>query len=228
MAVKAYADYKPALALKYVRNVMDRHSKDGLAFQRYGRVKQDGLGDDILSGNSLSVVGLYQAIYGINPLYNRFYLNPHITTELAGTALKYNFRGRQLTISLNMNRYAVSNKKYKIISNKHFGFYGLQNELSYFDGNNAVASLVAKTDAESDLTLDIKEWGADEMVWLQTSTGKHANKLKYTICQLTPGISYTITINGKSMAPVKSNAEGTIIFNHNTSATPGRIVIAKE
>ncbi len=60
VAVKAYANYKPELALKYVRNVMDRHSKDGLAYQRYGRVKQEGLGDDILSGNSLSVVGLYQ------------------------------------------------------------------------------------------------------------------------------------------------------------------------
>lgn len=53
VAVEAYAYYKPDLALKYVENVLDRHSKDGLAFQHYGRVKQDGLGDDILSGNSL-------------------------------------------------------------------------------------------------------------------------------------------------------------------------------
>jgi len=79
VAIKAYAFYKPALALKYVKNVLTQYAKDGLAFQRYGRAKQDGLGDDILSGNSLAVVGLYQAIYGINPLYNRFYLDPHIT-----------------------------------------------------------------------------------------------------------------------------------------------------
>ena len=85
VAVKAYASYKPELALKYVKNVLAQYAKDGLAFQRYGRAKQDGLGDDILSGNSLSVVGLYQSIYGINPLYNRFYLDPHITKELAGT-----------------------------------------------------------------------------------------------------------------------------------------------
>ena len=88
VAVKAYASYKPELALKYVKNVLAQYAKDGLAFQRYGRVKQDGLGDDILSGNSLSVVGLYQAIYGINPLYNRFYLDPHITEELCGHADK--------------------------------------------------------------------------------------------------------------------------------------------
>jgi Bacterial alpha-L-rhamnosidase 6 hairpin glycosidase domain len=74
VAVKAYAAYKPELALKYVKNVLAQYAKDGLAFQRYGRVKQDGLGDDILSGNSLSVVGLYQAIYGINPCIIAFTL----------------------------------------------------------------------------------------------------------------------------------------------------------
>jgi hypothetical protein len=48
VAVKAYAAYNPALALKYVKNVLGRYSKDGLAYQRYGRLKQDGMGDDIL------------------------------------------------------------------------------------------------------------------------------------------------------------------------------------
>jgi hypothetical protein len=95
LGVKAYADYKPEIALQYVKNVLAQYAKDGLAFQRYGRAKQDGLGDDILAGNSLSVVGLYQAIYGINPLYNRFYLNPHLTKDLAGTKLNYNFRGQK-------------------------------------------------------------------------------------------------------------------------------------
>ena len=58
LGVKVYAAYKPELAVKYVNNVLAQYAKDGLAFQRYGRVKQEGLGDDILSGNSLSVVGL--------------------------------------------------------------------------------------------------------------------------------------------------------------------------
>ena len=83
VGVKAYASYRPELALKYVKKVLARYSKDGLAFQRYGRAKQDGLGDDILSGNSLAVVGLYQAIYGINPRYNRRYLAPRRSNELA-------------------------------------------------------------------------------------------------------------------------------------------------
>jgi len=43
------SNYKPELALKYVDNVLSRYEKDGLAFQRYGRINQVGLGDDILS-----------------------------------------------------------------------------------------------------------------------------------------------------------------------------------
>ena len=65
IAVKAYSAYNPELALKYVKNVLDQYSKDGLAFQRYGRLKQEGEGDDILSGNSLAIVGLYQAIMAL-------------------------------------------------------------------------------------------------------------------------------------------------------------------
>ena len=100
VGVEAYAGYKPELALKYVDNVLSRYEKDGLAVQRYGRVNQEGLGDDILSGNSLAIVGLYKAIYGINPLYNRLYLNPHLPEKLSGTGLIYNFRKDKLMLVL--------------------------------------------------------------------------------------------------------------------------------
>lgn len=224
VAVKAYADYKPELALKYVRNVMNRHSEDGLAFQRYGRAKQDGLGDDILSGNSLSVVGLYQAIYGINPLYNRFYLNPHITPELSGTELNYNFRGQKLKVGLEMNLYSVANKKFKITSNKHFGFYGAGNELSYFDGNNAKASLIVK--ANHNLSLDINKWNEKEMVWIQTSSVNQSNKILYTINKLSPNTYYQIRMNAKILR-IKSNDSGILIFNNTAGKTADKIVIIK-
>jgi hypothetical protein len=226
VAVKAYADYKPELALKYVRNVMDRHSKDGLAYQRYGREKQDGLGDDILSGNSLSVVGLYQAIYGINPLFNRFYLNPRITKELAGTELKYNYQGQKLTIGLNMNEYTVSNARYKIISNKHFGFFGKGNQLSYFNGNDATASLVIKTGPEVNLVIDVNEWNTDKMAWSIVGN-RQGKKLHHTIKGLSPNSYYSITINDKSTAPARSDANGTIAFDHKTLAAANKFVITK-
>ncbi|MBS1662806.1 MAG: hypothetical protein JST68_17305 [Bacteroidetes bacterium] len=210
VAVKAYASYKPELAVKYVKNVLKQYSIDGLAFQRYGRAKQDGRGDDILSGNGLSVVGLYQAIYGINPLHNRFYLDPHITQELAGTQVKYNYRNQRLTIDLDMNSYAVSNDRFKIMAKTDFGFYSSGNELSYFNGSAATASL--KATAVGKLALDILQWGADEIVF--TAQGKAA----YSVSGLTPGKSYSLNTSGKK---IQSSAQGTLTFE----AGGGKIIL---
>ncbi|MEO7529785.1 MAG: hypothetical protein ABIS69_00190 [Sediminibacterium sp.] len=227
VAVKAYADYKPELALKYIKNVMERHTEDGLAYQRYGREKQDGRGDDILSGNSLSVVGLYQAIYGINPMYNRFYLNPHITKDLAGTQLRYNYHNQKLTIGLNMNDYFVSNGNHSISSNKHFGFYSAGNTLSYFNGDKATASLVANTDGKSKLALNIQNWSANEISFNQTA-GKQAKKIVYTINERMPNASYTVVVNGKAMPVIKANADGSVIFSHHITTGVETIVVRKE
>ena len=228
VAVKAYADYKPELALKYVRNVMERHNKDGLAYQRYGRVKQEGLGDDILSGNSLSVVGLYQAIYGINPLFNRFYLNPHLTKELAGTEIKYNFRDQKLTIGLEMNKYSVSNGKHQIISNNHFGFFSLGDQLSYFDGNQVKASLMVDIKNSGSFTLDLKNWDTNRMVWIQSSSESKSKMANFIIMNLTPDAVYIITSNGKKNRNIKSDSEGNLTYSNKISVNPTEIVISKK
>ncbi len=154
-------------------------------------------------------------------------MNPHITIQLAGTELKYDYQGQKLIIALDMNRYAVSNDRFKITSDKHFGFYAVSNQLSYFTGDKATASLVAKTDATSKLALDVKIWSAVEMGWTQTSTNKGDRKLTYTINQLIPNTYFTITINGKARPPVKSNANGSVIFNHKTSTTADHVIISK-
>jgi hypothetical protein len=226
VAVKAYAEYKPELALKYVTNVMTRHSQDGLAFQRYGREKQDGLGDDILSGNSLSVVGLYQAIYGINPLYNRFYLNPHITNQLAGTELKYNYQGQKLTIGLEMKKYSVSNGRFKITSDNHFGFKTAGNQLSYFPGAEPTASLVVTTEANNKLALKIKHWSPNKMSWIETSARK--SKVAYTINVATPNTNYQVAINGNVTARLKSSANRRIVVINLPSTAGDDIEITKE
>ena len=225
MAVKAYADYKPELALKYVKNVLDRYAKDGLAFQRYGRAKQDGLGDDILSGNSLSVVGLYQAIYGINPLYNRFYLNPHITPDLAGTEIKYNYRDQKLTIGLNMNQYSVSNDQFKITACHDLGFYSLRNELLYFNRSSTDASLKVKTTPNSKLSLDIKHWNPDQMSWTQSSDDMRAGKLDYEIHNLKPDSYYTILINNNTLKRLKTTGGGVLLFDNKTNRNPEEIAV---
>ena len=37
VGIRAYAEYDPAIAVRYVKNVLDQYHKDGLAFQRYLR-----------------------------------------------------------------------------------------------------------------------------------------------------------------------------------------------
>jgi hypothetical protein len=223
VAVKAYAEYKPELALKYVKNVLNQYSKDGLAFQRYGRIKQDGLGDDILSGNSLAIVGLYQAIYGINPLYNRFYLNPHITPQLAGTELNYNFRNQKLTVGLDSNRYSVSDKMFKIISTKDFGYFATKNKLYYFDGNNPNASL--EIASGEPLTLDIKNWDDKKMDWVQTVSAPSSKPIIYLIRQLRADTDYSVIVNGKLIKKIKSDLNGNLMINQIVSGVRERISI---
>ena len=209
IAVKAYAEYDPALAVKYVKNVLDQYSKDGLAYQRYGRVKQDGLGDDILSGNSLSIVGLYQAIYGINPLYNRFYLDPHITPELAGTVLNYNFRNKRLVISLDSNSYSVSSGMFKVTDSKHFGFNSTQNGVSYFNGNSDAVSLDAITTGH--LSISIKNWDSNRMEWEQRDANKAVN---YVLHGLKANAVYQLAINGGPVKRLKSNLNGELVIGN--------------
>ncbi|HZX58180.1 MAG TPA: hypothetical protein VFE54_05625, partial [Mucilaginibacter sp.] len=222
LGVKAYATYNPALALKYVKNVLEQYSKDGLAFQRYGRVKQDGLGDDILSGNSLSIVGLYQAIYGINPLYNRFYLDPHITPELAGTTLNYNFRGKHLVIALDSNGYSVSDKTFKVTANTNFGFNATKNQLSWFNGTGAHISLQAIS--AKHLALSIKKWSKDKMEWQQNAS----TPVTYVLHQLNPNSTYLLMINGKSSQKIKTNLKGEMILNTISGPTNETITVSKK
>jgi hypothetical protein len=225
VAVKAYASYKPELALKYVKNVLGQYAKDGLAFQRYGRAKQDGRGDDILSGNSLSVVGLYQAIYGINPLYNRFYLDPHITNELSGTQVNYNYRKQRLIIDLAMNNYSVSNGQFKITSKTDFGFFSTGKELFYFDRSTNKASLKVATTSLDALALDIRKWTAEEINFTQSSKDATQNKLVYQINDLKHDSYYTIMVNDKQHKRMKSSKEGVLIFENTTSKDPCEIVV---
>jgi hypothetical protein len=225
VAIKAYAFYKPALALKYVKNVLTQYAKDGLAFQRYGRAKQDGFGDDILSGNSLAVVGLYQAIYGINPLYNRFYLDPHITEDLAGTQVKYNYRNQKLLIDLAINKYAVSNNQFKIISKTDFGFYSQGNELRYFNGNNNTASLKVRTSTKQNLTLDIQMWTSTQMSWMQSFENAHSGNIIYQLNNLKPGADYSISVNDKIIKKLRSDTDGSLLFTCEIDSNRNKIVV---
>jgi hypothetical protein len=178
VGVECYAKKNPDLALKYVENILKQYDKDGLAFQRYSRVNQEGAGDDILAGNCFTIVGLYKSIYGINPQYNRLYLNPRLPAKLSGTELNYNFRNDKLKIGLDTNNYSISNHQFKIISKRDFGFFSAKNELFYFNGNTDSFSIQMNT--SENISLEILKWDSDECSWIQSPTNEQGN-VTYTI-----------------------------------------------
>ena len=208
VGVESYAKVNPVLALKYVENVLKQYDNDGLAFQRYSRISQKGEGDDILAGNCLSVVGLYKAIYGINPLYNRLYLNPHLPAKLSGTELTYNFRNDKLKIGLATENYSVSNDQFKITSKKDFGFYSDKNELIYFNGKDDLYSL--KVNTTESISLEILKCDSDEYSWLQSSANEQGN-MSYTIHVSKTNSFYAIYDGDRSMNG-KSDKDGFLKF----------------
>jgi len=224
IGVEAYASYQPELALKYVENILARYEQDGLAFQRYGRVKQDGLGDDILSGNSLAIIGLYKSIYGINPMYNRMYLNPHFPDKLSGTTLNYKFRGDKLVISLDKGLYSVSNAQFKLTSANDFGFNAGKNELEYFNSGNDTCSLKAQLVKTANLSVEIGRWNEKECTWNQIAS-PNTGSIAYSVCRLKAENKYEISINGQIFKTLKSDKDGRLEFEVNPKADLTKIRI---
>ena len=170
------------------------------------------LGDDILSGNSLAIVGLYQAIYGINPMYNRLYVEPHLTAALNGSEVNYNFRGQRLIISLDSGKYAVSNKIFKVIAPCNFGFYANKGELLYFDGSSAKASL--QITARQPLTIEIKTWDRHKIKFIETARHGTSKPSACVVHQLQPNTYYSFVVNGSSVKKIRSDLNGDVLLYH--------------
>ncbi|MCB0283848.1 MAG: hypothetical protein KDF60_14780 [Calditrichaeota bacterium] len=225
VGVEAYANYKPELALKYIGNILDRYQEDGLAFQRYGRVRQEGLGDDILAGNSQAIIGLYKAIFGINPLYNRLYLNPHLTEQVSGSKLLYNFRDDKLKIDLETGKYSVANNRFRLISPEDFGFYAAEDSLFYFRGKDAAYALKIKSTQQ--LSIEIRPSGLSEYAWRQTLTDGSSADIGYEINRLAPGAMYTVFVNDKETQQQKSDANGRIVMDIKAATKPDEIRVMR-
>jgi hypothetical protein len=211
IGVAAYAKYDPAIALKYVKNVLQQYGKDGLAFQRYSRKDQSGQGDDILAGNSLSIVGLYQSIYGVNPLYNRLLLDPHLTPELDGTVLKYHYHDQLLTIKLDTGKYLVTDGKFVLSAKQAFGFSSSAQQLRYFNGNDGLPSL--SIDHAGHTEVAVKSWTHQHKEWEVAIKKADKGQTTYSITQLVPNASYKLTVNGKTPRILRSNKKGEILIS---------------
>ena len=198
--MRIYADYDPAIAMKYVRGVLNRYEQDGLAHQRYTRIEQMGVGDDILSGNGNAIVGLYSSIYGIKPRYDRLYLNPHLTPELNGTKLKYRLRDQDYTISLSKNDYTIEIAGYAVHDGGAFGVQAQKERVNYYRDLKGSPSLSLRRRSSARLSLDASGWAASKPKWTTVSAEK--DNIEYTVTGLSSKKQYCV-YNDSIAGPAK-------------------------
>ena len=214
VGIRAYQDYDPSIPVKYITNVLNQYEKDGLAFQRYDRIKQEGAGTDILANNCLPIVGLYRDIYGIQPQYNRLYLDPHMTAQLNGTKISYWLRNQEYSIKLSVNDYSMSTNSFTIQSPGNFSMNNEKDKLFYYSGKNNTPSLIMTRDKKSAILIRIISPKNDDKEFLSWKTVSQTESVMadWDILMLNAGTSYTILRNGNLLKSEKSDAGGRLHF----------------
>ena len=215
VGIRAYSNYNAQIPVRYISNVLAQYEKDGLAFQRYDRRKEQGQGSDILANNALPVVGLYRDIYGIQPKHNRLYLDPRMTRDLNGTKLKYWLRGKYYTIQLSVGDHSVSADSFSIKSSRDFGIHIESDGLVFFDGGNDTPDMRISTRGKAAVHLKVSDWARDDSSvrsWIITTESDSA-ALNCEIFSLRPNNTYSLMKNGKAIANIKSDYLGSVKFS---------------
>ena len=212
LGIRSYAADSPGVALRYVRNVIDRFRRDGLAYQRYLRVTQEGAGDDILAGNASSLVGLYRDIYGIQPRYNRLYLHPHLVSELYGTRLRYHFQGAEYHIELNGTLNAVEVAGYRFSSPGDFALKAVGSGVIWYPGGSATPAMALARTGTSPVEVVIREWSARRRWTEKNPPGSPA--VSHGIMDLPPDRVYEISCDGRIVLSQRPDQNGVVRFDY--------------
>ena len=221
LGIRAYAQASPAIALKYIRNVLAKYEADGLSFQRYLRQSQNGAGEDILAGNCMTIVGLYRDIYGLQPRHNRLYLEPHLPPELNGTQLKYPLRGNNYTIGLSASSYKIGSRTFTLQSTEPFGINVRADELEFFPGAAEQAQLQIHCRASGAIQVRIDSWPADSAKprrWTQFCAASPCTADE-TVSGLEPRQEYEVGVNGKLWRKIREGDSRAISFQRPVTAT---------
>ena len=222
LGIRAYVQHRPEVAVRIVKNVIDKYRHDGLAFQRYLRKSQTGEGGDILSNMASPIVGLYRDIYGIQPKWNRLYLDPHLTPELSGTQLKYWLRNQTYLIDLKTDDYGVTVDEFTVRDKKPFAVDVRQHTLDYFSGTRKTPSMTITCSNHEPLDVRIETWPAEQTgarKWTESSRPAGTN-VRHIVADLPPRTKWQFSCNGKFVETLLSDDEGKIAFTQNGSTTP--------
>jgi hypothetical protein len=217
LAVRAYAKTDPALAMKYIRKVIDRYNIDGLSFQRCLRTSAEGSGDDILANNAMAIVGLYRDIYGIRPRHDRLFLDPHLTPEVSGTQLIYPLRGTEYTIDLATDHAKVSSDGVSLAAAHPFGVDIAKESVRFFPGIDQPAELTLACPGHLPFDVVVDSWSnaapAPRRIWtVRSSTGAPAS-VHHIIAGLPGNTKFKLSRDGELIASPHSTPAGSIEFS---------------
>jgi len=210
LAVRSYVKYNKDIAVKYIQKLLEQYKVDGLSSQRYSRALQKGIGEDILAGASTSISALYRDIYGIRPAWNRFGLEPNITSILDGTEFRYVLRGKVYKVHLKSSGYGVEGEGFSITDKGFFGIDMTDNVLHYFPGNKNSEGLSVTRSGNLPVLIDIEGWSKSSFVWKIRSVDSY----KFTLTELRPDSSYRLTVNGTDSGFYKADGNGIISFEY--------------
>jgi len=222
---RAYANHNPAIAVKYIKNVLDQYERDGLACQRYLRRTQRGEGTDILANNCSPVVGLYRNLYGIQPKWNRLFLDPHLTPELNGTQVKYGLRGQSYVIDLSLSDYRVAVEGFVLRGRGPFAVKGGQARADYFYGASPTPSLTIARQGIAPVEVSVEAWSSEPKAvrrWTVTCA-RPGSTVEQTVSALAPDTLYQLHHNDVEAATLPSDSQGRLVVHQRfATAQPQR------
>jgi hypothetical protein len=231
LGTRAYAAQDPALALKYVRNVLAQYNRDGLAFQRYLRKTQTGTGSDILANNCSTIVGLYRNLYGIQPKPDRLYLEPHLVPELNGTKLKYALRGQSYALDLSSEGSSVAVEDFAVRSTKPFALNAKDNRLEYFSSISGGWAMSLTRSTRIKVELRIADWAdSPDAIRRWTEVCQQPGvTMHYIVSGLKPGAQYRLSQNGVRLSSLRADSAGRVAFRHPSGgAAPEQLDLVRE
>ena len=210
LGVRSYVKYDKDIALKYIKNILIQYNKDGLSSQRFNRITQKGIGDDILAGICTTITALYRDIYGIRPKWNRMGLEPNMLNELNGTEFKYTLRNTDYIIKLTENSYQISANGFSVKSSDSFGINMTGNTLLYYPYNQNIAALSVTSNTTSPINIEVSEWNSAIHRWTLNSEGSY----KFLLAGLKHNSSYNLIVDGKIKQSYSSNDSGKLSFEY--------------
>jgi hypothetical protein len=214
LAVRAYAKSKPEIAVKYIKNVLEKYEADGLSFQRYERKSQRGTGEDILAGNCMTVVGLYRDIYGIQPKHNRLYLEPHLTAELDGTQLRYNLRNQSYVIHLDTRSSRMTVEDFAVQDAGPFALNVQGDTAEFFPGSRSAPALSVTRSRRTLVEIGIEAWPAsstEPRKWVESCAGRGL-MVRHLVSDLQPHAVYNLHCDGRKAGLFEADGAGRIEF----------------